>query len=231
MAATVVVASASSAAATTTTTSVEFNGVVYASKIEAKWACFFQLVGLQFEYEPGSYDVSSHFFSAKASSTTDDDKKPKKRARKTYTPDFYIPAQRKFPNPCWIEIKHRGGVLPTEEERHKAFALACITKIRVVIFYGDMGPAQHERHRSGIIFLPQNDDDEEKSSIRIESGHWWFRCPACGIMDISKNGSSHNKTCCECLYEDIRGDICCVRDTHLTSAMRVATNKTFVLTR
>ena len=54
---------------------IEFDGILYRSKNEARWACFFDLAGIEFEYEPRM------FFG---------------RSGIKYRPDFYFPKYGKY---------------------------------------------------------------------------------------------------------------------------------------
>lgn len=56
-----------------------YNGIVYRSRTEARWACFFTELGIEFQYEPQGFRVDS---------TT------------CYLPDFFLPAVR-----TWAEVK------------------------------------------------------------------------------------------------------------------------------
>ncbi|KAG2388714.1 hypothetical protein C9374_000153 [Naegleria lovaniensis] len=70
-------------------------GYCFRSKLEAKWAKFFESCSIPFFYEPYTFKL---------------------RDGSEYTPDFYLPLQN-----FWIEIKPH---YPTEEERVKAQLLA-----------------------------------------------------------------------------------------------------------
>jgi hypothetical protein len=72
----------------------EYNGRTYRSRIEARWALLFDLLKLQFMYEPQVVETPLG----------------------NYLPDFFLPTQS-----CWVEIK---GPHPTWQERTKAQAVA-----------------------------------------------------------------------------------------------------------
>ena len=73
----------------------EYKGYRFRSRTEARWAVFFDSLGLRYEYEKEGYDLDEAGW---------------------YLPDFWLPKQK-----CWVEVK---GVTPTEAERNKAKALA-----------------------------------------------------------------------------------------------------------
>lgn len=66
-----------------------YNGVLYRSRLEARWAIFFDVVGVEFQYEPKQFLTGEGL----------------------YLPDFYLPTLR-----MWIEIKPATGKGPTPEE-------------------------------------------------------------------------------------------------------------------
>lgn len=84
-----------------------FGGWRFRSRLEARWAVFYQALGVPFEYEMEGFRLPG---------------------KSWYLPDFYLPQQD-----CWVEIKPER---PTEEEQAKAGALANGVGKRVYIFYG-----------------------------------------------------------------------------------------------
>lgn len=58
-----------------------YNGITYRSRIEARWAAFFDHLNIRFSYEPKAFDLG---------------------ALGWYLPDFYLPQQA-----FWIEVKAR----------------------------------------------------------------------------------------------------------------------------
>lgn len=74
-----------------------YKGVTYRSRTEARWAVFFDVLGVSAEWEPEGYQLGDI----------------------RYLPDFYIPAWKIF-----VEIK---GEYPTPFEREKARRLADAT--------------------------------------------------------------------------------------------------------
>lgn len=67
-----------------------YNGYRFRSRIEARWAVFFDAIGCAYEYEPEGFDLGDGYY---------------------YLPDFYLPE-----HDVWVEIK---GKQLTEEERQK----------------------------------------------------------------------------------------------------------------
>lgn len=65
-----------------------YNGYRFRSRLEARWAVFFDEMGIKYEYEPQGYKLSNG---------------------KCYLPDFYLPESK-----CFVEIKHDGAI--TEDD-------------------------------------------------------------------------------------------------------------------
>lgn len=85
-----------------------YKGHYFRSRIEARWAVFYDSLSIEWMYEPEGYVVRGV----------------------PYLPDFYIPHLD-----CFIEIK---GAEPTDEEKDKARWLCEVTKKSVYIFFGAM---------------------------------------------------------------------------------------------
>lgn len=85
-----------------------YAGHRFRSRIEARWAIFFDTLDLRWEYEREGY-------------TLDGDR---------YLPDFWLPELN-----LWAEIK---GVIPNDREVRLAGLLAESTQSTTVIFAGDM---------------------------------------------------------------------------------------------
>lgn len=83
-----------------------YNGVVYRSRVEARWAILFDSCGLRHTYEPDSFDIGTGL----------------------YVPDFWLPDVHLF-----VEIK---GSDPSAEERAKCAALATCQNRGVLLAVG-----------------------------------------------------------------------------------------------
>jgi hypothetical protein len=83
-----------------------YNGILYRSRIEARWAIFLDNLQIPFEYEKEGFELPSG----------------------KYLPDFWLPNQE-----YWIEIK---GAPPNESECQKAAELSVLTHKKVFILFG-----------------------------------------------------------------------------------------------
>ncbi len=98
----------------------EYDGYKFRSRIEARWAMFFNLCRVAYEYEKEGYDLGDPLG--------------------WYLPDFWLNADK-----AWVEIK---GPPPTAEEIAKLSRLALYTECRAaLIFYGPI-PSPHNFRRS-----------------------------------------------------------------------------------
>lgn len=86
-----------------------YKGYRFRSRLEARWAVFFDTLGIEFQYEPEGYALDGI----------------------PYLPDFWLPEEKSF-----FEVK---GEEPTEEEMEKAKRLALYAQRLVYISSGSIG--------------------------------------------------------------------------------------------
>lgn len=84
-----------------------YKGYRFRSRLEARWAVFFDAIKTEWEYEKEGYDLGAHGW---------------------YLPDFWLPSLR-----CWVEIKPDA---PTWNERSKMETLSDGTDSLGCIVYG-----------------------------------------------------------------------------------------------
>lgn len=124
----------------------KYDGYKFRSRLEARWATFFNTLGIPYEYEKEGYNLEGTW----------------------YLPDFWLPEQE-----CWIEIK---GEKPTEEEMGKARDLALYTDNPVHIIYGNIGLPDHKNahkilmeHPPHIWFCRRIDSKHTSISAPLEA--------------------------------------------------------------
>lgn len=105
-----------------------YAGYLFRSRTEARWAVFFDALGIAWEYEPEGYDLGEVGW---------------------YLPDFWLPLPTvEYPNAGYfVEIK---GVKPTNDYLTKLCTLAINSKHNVWCFVGAPGKQlQFRAHNSG----------------------------------------------------------------------------------
>lgn len=122
-----------------------YKGCLFRSRLEARWATFFDEIGLLWEYKREGYELQGG----------------------RYLPDFWIPSKD-----SWIEIK---GQEPTGEHMQKAKDLSLYTKKRVYLISGNIGfHGPQKTHRTWRIQPPWIEEIffpsvAEKQSIERET--------------------------------------------------------------
>lgn len=142
---------------TITALPTRYAGCHFRSRTEARWAVFFDTLGVPWQYEPQGFDLDGH----------------------RYLPDFWLPSLN-----AWYEVKGRP---PTEHEENLARKLGEGTGCTVYIAWGDIprnpsdfgtsgdwyGLAAPEHQQWGITPFPNWDID-----------YAWCVCPQCGKFGI-----------------------------------------------
>lgn len=153
-----------------------WNGRVFRSRLEARWAVFYDTLGIEYEYEKEGYNLGSGL---------------------NYLPDFWLPEQG-----CWVEIK---PIPPTELEIKKASALSANLGIPVYIAVGAIGMVRRWAEPGELLHEHNYGDDppnhiaffgEDGISTR-DDGYLWTRCPSCGRFGIQFQGRCHRLCGCE----------------------------------
>lgn len=105
-----------------------YGGRFYRSRLEARWAVFFDTLGIPFGYETEGFELMGGL---------------------RYLPDFWLPTLG-----FWCEVK---GSLPTTEERNKASVLAMERREPVFIVYGDIPDPTRFTNESAQLHLLSTD--------------------------------------------------------------------------
>lgn len=156
-----------------------YKGYRFRSRLEARWAVFFDTLGVQWEYEkegyvlpmpempePDAVALMQHGYDG-CLAIWEEQHITSEPLR--YLPDFWLPELE-----CWIEIK---GAAPSKEDEEKAHRLAMHSGDPVYVFFGqDMSPDND----GGYVLMPE--------------GHWdcsryWCECPHCLTLGIEFEGT------------------------------------------
>lgn len=135
-----------------------YNGYRFRSRLEARWAVFFDALGIEYEYEPAMLEVGRVFV-------------------RNYIPDFYLPRHS-----LTVEIK---GVQPTEIELNKAAGAAHDAE-DVLILYGNI--RDHLYQTPGVCGGWVMRDHEGLGKVRLIEGYGFSECPRCKYIGIGESG-------------------------------------------
>lgn len=145
-----------------------YKGYRFRSRLEARWAVFFDALGVRWEYEKEGYELG---------------------AAGRYLPDFWLPDLE-----CWVEIK---PAYPEAEEMTKIAALAEATGFRAYLFdHPEFEVPRWDaearfRGAWGRVFWPERYDDEG------DFGAWWMVCSDCGGLGVGDpRDVKHKVACC-----------------------------------
>jgi hypothetical protein len=136
-----------------------YREVLYRSRIEAKWAVFYDTLGVKHKYEPFLAEVDS------------------RRGCINYKPDFeiFIPDDN---HTYYIEIKDS---TPSEEAISKACGWA--RDLGDVVIFFDLRPPK-PTSESGWLFEWAEISDQVLKQTKM----WWCECPKCGYLGLQQYG-------------------------------------------
>jgi hypothetical protein len=170
------------------------HGPRYRSRLEARWAVFFDRLGIPYEYEKEGYDFSrlldprfgwteSGAPSEEAENLYEYWRESMGKSSPRYLPDFWLPRHN-----WWIEIKADEPTLP---ELALAQMLAFETDCDVYIFYGDVrGPGKWDVGGTPAYKIWPGGGGED-------SPYMWCECPTCGQLGIEFDARSDRLGCKE----------------------------------
>lgn len=156
-----------------------YRGNRFRSRLEARYAVFFDTLGIAWEYEKQGYDLNGV----------------------RYLPDFWLPEHK-----YWIEVK---GAEATSEEREKAFLLAKLSGHSCYILhslpaYDVLVSANDLEDISPQIFGYCGGNHGTWGDIHDCMLYCaWAECPACHKIRIHSLGYSNGEECCQA-YRDVR---------------------------
>jgi hypothetical protein len=150
-----------------------YDGHRFRSRLEARWAVFFNTLNIPYEYEKEGYVLDSGLG--------------------TYLPDFWLPEQD-----CWIEIK---GTAPTGEDEERLKTIVLSTKKAGYIFFGPIYQPKSISDDSSAIHL-NFEYDEDGEHVGWDDAHWWCECHNCGALGIQFEGRGA-RIQCGCSHGDV----------------------------
>jgi hypothetical protein len=147
-----------------------WNGLHFRSRLEARWAVFYDRLGIRYEYEKEGYDLGNGIW---------------------YLPDFWLPEQR-----CFVEIKPQMYGSGNRSKRSDAYLrcgrLARQSGHKVYLFSGSIGNvisdvlAPLENYPPIFMSFSGNRDAEYENIdcpeyYEFDSG-FWAKCRKCGFV-------------------------------------------------
>lgn len=157
-----------------------YAGCRFRSRLEARWAVFFDALGVTWAYEREAYALGDGL---------------------AYLPDFWLPELA-----TWAEVK---GHAPTDEEEAKALRLALLTRSRVVMLFDIPSvyvvddPEEDAARRCLYpelwlwtpIYHPESAPDDPPDGYLLDRRVQWVLCPLCGCLDAVELGANDRMRC------------------------------------
>ena len=150
----------------------EYKGYLFRSRLEARWAVFFDALGIEWEYEPEGFDCDGIW----------------------YLPDFYLPGLE-----TWIEVKPKTDHRPDNpvwEINGERLVMLCGDP------YFDPTQAYMQTTRGdGYIRYDGNSEAASyEAYTEYDYLYRWCECPKCGKVGIEFDGRAGRL--CKCIDKD-----------------------------
>lgn len=154
----------------------KYNDILFRSRLEARWAVFFDALGIEYFYEYEGYQLPSGW----------------------YLPDFYLPELGK--DGAFIEIK---PCPPTQQEETFCEELALATTKRVLLQMGDISypkgveravNSQDVQNYAQLYDVGWCPETQEKYLI-WDLYYYWCECPTCGEYGVEHAGWTGRLKC------------------------------------
>jgi len=153
------------------------NDKVFRSRLEARWAVFFDYLGIQYKYEPEWDEVVCDGF------------------KMQYKPDFYLPKMD-----LWVEVKSKNLEELTDIEIMKIVGWGKWESIIILA-----GPPRLLDETSEAHYLCTW--NPKKQAINpAQRNMWWCECPKCKHIDLRPFGGIPVK-CLESCYPNEEYDL------------------------
>lgn len=153
----------------------EYNGYKFRSRLEARWAVFFDALGIEYEYENEGYDLDGV----------------------GYLPDFWLPRLD-----LWVEIKGERLVAGGKDEE-KIKRLVKDSRKSVAVFWGQIHTTVNVPDLYMIAeSLPDWDTMKVCEALVIDRSSSWTECPVCHIVGLARYASPSLLPCGCCKDAD-----------------------------
>lgn len=144
-----------------------YNGYRFRSRLEARWAVFFDMLGIEYEYEKEGFDFGGTW----------------------YLPDFWLPHQK-----YWIEIK---GQEPTWKEIDLLEALVRDEQTRAYLLHGTIPMPPNELSTLSIGYSINCFEYEGKPTFANNHilHPMWTICTHCQFIGMTDLGKTSLLSC------------------------------------
>lgn len=149
----------------------KFAGYHFRSRLEARWAVFFEELGIQWRYEPEGFKLLNGDY---------------------YLPDFYLPN-----SDLWLEIKPVERSVTTWPE-HPAFHHFSDDSPFDNFYLIKGRPYIELIEFAGEIFLDEDSNQGYMAWPGYDVGHFFCECPECGAIGIEFETRA-NRIACDCM--------------------------------
>jgi hypothetical protein len=150
-----------------------YAGCLFRSRLEARWAIFYDSLKINWRYEPEGFDLGPLGF---------------------YLPDFWLPDFRYV-----IEIKPDSNY-PLDLNDKICLATKALGGQAGYIFHGDI-PRGDPWYGSDSMSAAGNWVEDGESLCTWDYAQWWCQCPECGSLGIRFEGRVARLQC-HCIDSD-----------------------------
>ena len=154
-----------------------YNGYRFRSRLEARWAVFFDAACIRYQYEPEGFKLSDGTY---------------------YLPDFYLPdVESRCGKGLWVDVK--SGKPGEDLSKVEQFA---IDVGQIAVLYPFDGGTENLYYYHHKDLSPA---DKEKVFGMNDSPFYFMKCPHCGVITYEyPNNYGHHKKDCDKKYYEMR---------------------------
>ena len=150
-----------------------YNGYKFRSRLEARWAVFFDTLGIEYLYEHEGYDLDGVW----------------------HLPDFWLPKQE-----CWIEIKPKhlvANIWNVFEPCDIDVAVRCgkLSGASGAIVYLLTGDVWHLDNWKGIMVPYLSFSGNADGDWSADHSQWWSVCSKCKSVDLCYEANADRIYC------------------------------------
>jgi hypothetical protein len=147
-----------------------FEGTLFRSRMEARWAVFMHAAQIPYVYEPEGFYLDDGI---------------------SYLPDFWIPCIESY-----LEIK---PAYPTDKEKEKGSRLVGFTKHNLYFFFetpeNPWTSSSYQTSDSALVCGWSPGDDDYPPTPWWDMGYDWCECPHCHAIGIEYQGRADRIKC------------------------------------